>query len=537
MTGAFFSPSLGWLLTALAGAGMEVDRSLRTLRPVLTGQHLLLPEAGYATQRAAVAHAAGHLLFSPPALRPTGLKPMSIAVISAVEDARVDSLMLRHYPGMRQWIVPALRAAAQRDGLSFGALISRMSLALIDDTAQDDNHWVNKARQLFATLSDRLHDYTAFRQFASVLANDLGQMRVRFDLNSYVVPVSYRDDNTYLWEFGVSDTGQDESPLELSEDAHPTPPPDASQDPSPKEVGAGQPVIMYPEWDCRLERLRENWCSVVDQPCGLQAVETAPTAAPRIDRAIGGIALPLTSQLARHQRLRRQLEGETLDLDAAIAMMIDRKLGLRPDPRLYVRPGRDVPRVSLLLLIDVSASTNDVVAGSRHSVLDMEKSASIQLASAAIARGHRVAVHGFSSDTRACVNYFRLLDFGQPMDAAAERSILSLRGRFSTRIGAAIRHATTYLQTERDARRAILVVTDGAPSDIDVFDPQYLLHDAREAVLDGRRAGIRTCGVVVDRGAATYARTIFGRGNYCIADTAGVLPGQLSAIYARIVAN
>lgn len=537
MSGADSAPSLGWLLTALADVRMAVGGAPRAPRPVLTKDHLLLPAADYETQRAAIFHACGHLLFSPAGQRPAGLKPISIAVVSAVEDARVDSLMIRRYPGARQWILPLLRAAVQRDGLSFGAFMSRMSLALVDHTYQDDSHWVNKARRVFDDLKKRLEDYEAFRKAASVLANDLGQMRVRFDLNGYVVPPSYRDDNSYLWEFGATDDAeQAEAPLELSAETPPAAPPDAPEE-LPPEAAPENAAVMYPEWDYRLELLRESWCSVIDRPLGLQ--RTASEAAPRlrIDRRLERISLPQCLQLARRHRLRRQLEGEMLDLDAAIAMTIDRRLGLQPEPRLYIRPGRDMRPLSLVLLIDVSNSTNDVASGASHSILDMEKSAAILLARAAIERGHRVAVHGFSSDTRACVNYFRLLDFGQSMDAAAEQAVMSLRGRFSTRMGTAIRHAASFLHDERQARRAILVVTDGEPSDIDVFDKRYLLQDAREAVLRGGRAGIRTCGAVVDSGAADYARVIFGHGNYCIADTASALPRQLGAIYARIVAN
>lgn len=541
------SPALAWLLTALCGTGAAVSTSARIRRPVLRPAHLLLPHGDglpppdpvYAVRRAAVAHAAGHLLFSPAGLRPTGLKPMSVAVISAVEDARVDSLMMRRYPGLRAWLLPTLRATVQRDGLSFGALIARMSVALLDDAWQDDNHWVNKARERFRALHDRLDDYAAFRQAASVLANDLGQMRVRFDLNSYVVPAAYRDDNSYLWEFGASESGQDEAPLELASE-RPPPPPAAAPDraaPPATEATEAERSTRYPEWDHRLERYRDDWCTVVEQPCALQSSHASTSAPPPIQAAVGRVALKTRVELSRGGRLRGQLEGETLDLDAAIAMLVERRRGLRPEPRLFIRPGRGMRPLSLLLLVDMSRSTNDVAPGATLSVLDTEKTATLLLARAALACGHRVAIHGFSSDTRACVNYFRLLDFGQPLDAVAERAVLSMRGAYSTRLGAAMRHAASFLLAEACPHRAILVVTDGAPADIDVHDARYLPEDARQAVRSARRQGIHTSGVVVDSGAAGYARTIFGHGNYCIADSSQVLPVRLSAIYARIVAN
>ena len=73
----------------------------------------------------------------------------------------------------------------------------------MDPALADDNHWVNKARDLFEAQPD-LDDAAAFRRLASVLANDLGQMRVRFNPQQHAVPVPYRDDNSYLWDHGES---------------------------------------------------------------------------------------------------------------------------------------------------------------------------------------------------------------------------------------------------------------------------------------------------------------------------------------------
>ena len=62
-------------------------------------------------------------------------------------------------------------------------------------------------------------------------------------------------------------------------------------------------------------------------------------------------------------------------------------------------------------------------------------------------------------------------------------------GRHSTRMGAALRHATAHLAHEASDLKAILLLTDGAPSDIDVHEPRYLVEDARHAVLAARAAG------------------------------------------------
>ncbi|MDF3838889.1 VWA domain-containing protein [Cupriavidus basilensis] len=548
-------PSLTLLLEGLSGRRMHIQPRSQfalhaaPLRPVLASGHLLLPDDytsldapdRYQLYRAAVAHAVAHLRYSPAALPVEALKPMSLAVVAAVEDARVERLLVRDCPGTRAWFVPLLEQNLQAHGLGFAALISRMSLALMEPAYQDDNYWVNKARTLFDALGDEQGDYAACRRVASVLANDLGQMRVRFHPQQYAVPAAYRDDNAYLWDYGNPETPPQAQELEVqSHAAFQAAQQEACHD---DKRDAQEPVAvtavelrraLYPEWDYRLARSRSDWCTVIER--SFAAPVRAVGAAPPQARAVPVLTLARRRHLSRDARLRRQLEGETLDLDAAIELAVERRLDLAPEPRLFIRPASKARVSSILLLLDVSASTNDVLPGAQRSVLDMEKEAAIVLARAASASGHRIAVHGFSSDTRASVNYYRLLDFGAAFDDAGERAIWSLTGQYSTRMGAALRHAGNCLRGEPGDHRAVIVITDGAPSDVDVFDHDYLIRDAQAAVDDGWRAGVASYGIAVDPGAAAYMRTILGHGNFRIASEPAALPAQLAALYARLAA-
>lgn len=211
-------PSLALLLRGLSGLEVHVQARHQLalngvpLRPVLTASHLLLPDDytlldgsdRYRLYRTAVAHAVAHLRYSPRSQPASTLKPMSIAVVSAIEDARVERLIVRDYPGLRGWFLEFLARGAQHRELTFASLIARMNLALMDAEYQDDNYWVNKARRLFEDQAGDLSDYAAFRRAASILANDLGQMRVRFHPQQYVVPTPYRDDNSFLWDYEPS---------------------------------------------------------------------------------------------------------------------------------------------------------------------------------------------------------------------------------------------------------------------------------------------------------------------------------------------
>ncbi|KLN58176.1 nitric oxide reductase activation protein NorD [Variovorax paradoxus] len=547
--------ALALLARGLAGVDVEVQplEGNAGTRAVLAGKRLLLPAQdddssdGERLRCAMVAHAVAHLGHSQPARPARTLKPMGIAIVSAIEDARVERLLCRDFPGVHGWFAGSLAPAPDPLDLGFAALVSRMDRMLMLPAWQDDNHWVNKARRLFdeTVASAGLEDHDAFRTIASILANDLGQMRVRFDPQHYAVPAPYRDDNSYLWDFGEAEAPPDEAIALQQPGARPPAPTDAdaaNQGDGPLPEGAAELELgrySYPEWDRKLERLRPGWCTVIEKLPAWQSllpVREQQTAAGNTTERLAPLALPRARQLDRTHRLRRQWEGDDVDLNAAIEVLVDRRLRLRPDPRLFMRPGKASRPSSVLVLLDLSESANDPVHGGARSLLDVEKQAALLLAGSNARGADRFAIHGFSSNTRAEVYYYRLLEFGRPLEAPSRAVIGAVRGRYSTRIGAALRHAASHLRAEPSGQRAILLVTDGAPSDIDVHDPKYLIEDARMAIAEAREAGVRTACIAVDSAADAYVRRIFGWRNYCIADDARSLPARLARMSARLAA-
>ena len=547
--------SLGWLLQGLTERSIVIQAHGQgtagtvPLRPTLSSTHLLLPDGStaldggdrYSLYRAASAHAAAHLLHSAPG-RPSGrLKPMSVAVISAIEDARVERLMLRDHPGMYRWFADALAHAVQPDALSFQALVSRMSLALMDPHYRDGNYWVNKARDLFESQAAlRLDDDAAFRRIGSVLANDLGQLRVPFRAELYRVPAAYRDDNAFLWTHDAPSAQAQQAELDAPPRAQrrrrPAEPDETETPldaPGTHEVELGR--WTYPEWDHRVALMRGNWCTVVDKLPSWRTGQGGVAG----DAAWGtGEALHLVRgrRLGRAHRLRRQWEGDDLDLNAAIELMVTRRARMAIEPRLFIRSGDEERSCSVLVLLDLSESTNDPLDAAGPCVLDLEKQAALLLARAVAGGPDRIAIHGFRSNTRSEVSNYRLLEFGSPLDPAAEAMIVAAPARHSTRLGAALRHARGAFAQEPSQHRVVLLVTDGAPSDVDVHDPGHLVEDARMAVHEARGAGIQVHCLAVDVRADAYVRRIFGWGHFDIVGDPQTLPAKLCRLYARLSA-
>ncbi|EGI78433.1 von Willebrand factor type A domain-containing protein 1 [Hylemonella gracilis ATCC 19624] len=487
-----------------------------------------------------MAHAAAHLLHSAPAQPPNGLRPLAQVVVGAIEDARVEQLLARELPGVRAWFDAPLRAAWQADGLSFFALLSRLDLALHDERCPDDHHWVNKARTAFdaARRAHGLEDAAAFRRLASILANDLGQMRVRHEPRQLAVPAPYRDDHSHLWAHKrnaeeTQNLPAPEAPPPVGRPATASPP----LTPSPRDeaaaAGRDTPTLhLYPEWDRRLERLRPDWCTLHEW-APVQAVETPSDAGLGRTRLPSRLPLPSRPSVGPGRRLRRQFEGDELDLDAAIDAVLSRRLQQTHDGPVFQRRAPQQPPCSLLLLLDSSLSTADQDAQGR-SLLALEQVAAWQLARTVLAARGRIAIHAFHSDSRARVHYRRLLDFGQALDARAQARLEALQPAWSTRLGAALRHATRLLTAEPAERRAVLVLSDGAPSDIDAHDPRDLVEDARQAVREAAQRGLPVYGLIVDPGAATCARRIFGVHRHRVLARTAPLQRQLAALHAHI---
>jgi nitric oxide reductase activation protein len=188
----------------------------------------------------------------------------------------------------------------------------------------------------------------------------------------------------------------------------------------------------------------------------------------------------------------------------------------------------------VLVLLDLSESTNDRVPGTFTSVLDLSREATVLLADAMSQIGDTFAIHGFASNGRHEVEYYRLKDFDQPYDDTAKEHLAGMRGRLSTRMGVAIRHAGQFLRYRRSSRKLVLLITDGEPSDVDVRDPRYLRADARKAVEVLARSGVHTFCMTLDPKADEYVKQIFGERNYMVVDHISRLPEKLPMLYMRV---
>lgn len=505
----------------------------------MTETAILLPPSAYAPDSilladAMVAHAVGHLRFSEPG-SPVGKRvPLMIAMLSLIEDERIERLMIREYPGLRQLWGRFRRTGEQLQSmhLTFATLAARLSLALHDPDYRDTHYWVEKGRAMIEGIGSNLEAPIRFREVASILANDLGQMRVPFDAGSYQVEPEYRDDNTYLWRFENDEAVSAVVEAHGSKAQRTTEEAWKLQD-SADEADCEAITLMYPEWNYKANVLRDDWVGVV---------EGLPLEMNGSDGVLHEGAKPLRSaqihykQMHSFRRVRHQAEGDEIDIEALVTHVVARRSGKEPDGRIFTRAGRRVRDASILVLLDLSRSTSRAVDAESRTLLDCERGAAHAIVTAFDGEHVRIALHGFSSNGRAEVRYVRFKDFGDGFQEWHRRRLQAVEPAWSTRIGAALRHAGTCLEPEKSPSKTILLITDGEPSDIDVFDPHYLVADARHAVNGLAMQGVHVQCVSVDPCAHEAICEIFGwRSAYSLARSTrlhDVLPNLLSKLVA-----
>ena len=150
--------------------------------------------------RAGLAHVGAHLVYSTKRFPLGDLKPIQVALVSLLEDARVEYLAMKTFPGLRKLWLPFHIAKSNGPKLVL-LLLARLSRALIDENYKDGDGWIQKGRDMFFDSQNDMTDPTICRNIGVLLGNDLGQLRAQFNVKTYVVEPPYRDDNMGLVGF------------------------------------------------------------------------------------------------------------------------------------------------------------------------------------------------------------------------------------------------------------------------------------------------------------------------------------------------
>ena len=293
------------------------------------------------------------------------------------------------------------------------------------------------------------------------------------------------------------------------------------------------PGIHVPEWDWRRGQLRPDHCC-------LQVRMAQPTEKFTPSPGLRVVARQVRRRLEvlrlAPQWQYRQQQGDVLDTDAWVRYQVERSSGLpmTESPWVFAQRQRFERSLATLLLADLSLST-DAHATNEARVIDVIRDALFVFGEALHATGDPFEMLGFSSVRRQHVRLQHLKGFSEGWNDTSRARVGAIRPGYYTRLGAAIRGATQRLSLRPERQRLLLVLTDGKPHDLDIYEGRYGLEDTRHAVQQARAAGLVPFCVTIDDQAHDYMPMLFGTQGYAWVRRPQELVHQLIQVWSGLI--
>ncbi|WP_457673819.1 VWA domain-containing protein [Thiolapillus sp.] len=504
-------------------------------RPYYDDQGIFLPDvhddldngiSGMDQYRAALAHMAGHRRWTAPVFA-DNRSPMQRIAIEVFEDSRIEYLLMQEYPGLRRIFLGLHPKPVEDECDEENESCVRHRLTMLSRAILDPDHGYRNP-----VILDFVARFFAIMERGNTTTMDMETLGIQFMARtrrqSDALPnvwfkdteISYRDDNRNLWQFYELDDDEDfhVEPTEIEE----------------AEPDDALPPRHYPEWDYTSQTYRPDWASVYEtlHPSGDAAyIDGLLRKHDRLAKQIKRMLDLLKPQ--NYQRIRYQEEGSELDLDIAIRSLIDFKSGHDPDPRINVSHKHNDRNIAVTILLDLSESLSQTVGNTGQTILELEQEAVSLLAWAIEQLGDTFAIAGFHSNTRHEVRYYHIKGFSEHWNLDVKSRLAAMGAGYSTRMGAAMRHAGHYLEHQKADKKLLLVLTDGEPADIDVRDERHLIEDSRMAVRELDQLGIYSYCINLDPRADEYVADIFGK-QYSIIDNIESLPEKLPKLFLAL---
>ena len=286
---------------------------------------------------------------------------------------------------------------------------------------------------------------------------------------------------------------------------------------------------LYNEWDHATQKYRKNWCKL-----NVKTIEGVNNnfINETLSKHRGLLKnLNRTFEALRQdeKRLRKQNNGDDIDIDAFIDAYIDLKQGNEVDEKLFTKLNKVDRNVAVMFMIDMSGSTSGWVN-------KMEKESLVLLCESLEILGDTYSIYGFSGKTRNNCEVFKIKDFDEKYDKSVKDRISNIEAMDYTRMGASIRHSTMLLSQVEAKTKLLITLSDGKPDDVDGYRGTYGIEDTKKALIEARFLGIHTYCITIDDEAMDYLPYMYGKTNFAVINQVDKLPMKVSDIYRKITA-
>jgi nitric oxide reductase NorD protein len=296
----------------------------------------------------------------------------------------------------------------------------------------------------------------------------------------------------------------------------------------PASESRKESAFFYDEWDCIRGHYRRNWCVLRERDSAPGEGEFVAATLAKYSGTVRQLRRTFELMRTDDRVLKRQPDGDGIDLDALLDAHADMQAGAELSSLLFTRRSKDERDLAVMFMIDMSGSTKGWVN-------EAEREALVMLCEALEILGDRYAIYGFSGMTRKGCEIFRIKRFDEQYGALVHQRIAGIRPQDYTRMGAAIRHLSALLGKVQARTKLLVTLSDGKPDDYsDEYRGEYGIEDTRHALLEAHRSGIKAFCITIDSEAREYLPHMYGAANWTLVDDVTRLPLKVAEIYRRL---
>ncbi|MEN8124828.1 MAG: VWA domain-containing protein [Bacteroidota bacterium] len=297
------------------------------------------------------------------------------------------------------------------------------------------------------------------------------------------------------------------------------------------ELNSNNYHITYDEWDYSKREYKEDFCKLYPKIITNTDLKYYKKTLSDNSSTLVGLRKMLSNINNKYQQQRKQIQGEEFDLDALTDLYIDVHSGHTPSENIYLSKRKKEKDLSILMLLDISLSSDGYAAGNR--VIDVEKQVSILFGEILNEFNVDFSIDCFYSKTRNFATYLTVKSFDENWDKA-KLKVGAIEPEGYTRIGTALRHSGALLDKRDTKNKWIILISDGKPNDYDKYEGKYGINDVKQALRELNERNINSYALAIEANAKFYLPQMFGSNHYEILTTPVELLQSLAKLYDRI---
>ncbi len=298
-----------------------------------------------------------------------------------------------------------------------------------------------------------------------------------------------------------------------------------------EETNARKFHYTYDEWDYVKQQYKKDFCKLfVENPVDSNREYYKKTLADNRP-LLNGLRKVLANLHNRYTETKRQYDGEHFDIDALIDWHTDLLARRTPDEKIYIAKRTPRKDVSLMLLLDISLSSDGYASGNR--IIDVEKQVALLFGEILHEFNTDFAIAAFYSKTRNYSKFVPIKSFDEQWQQATPK-LAAVQPQGYTRIGPAIRHAGFLLENRPSKHKWLILLSDGKPNDYDRYEGRYGMEDIKRALRELKAKNIQTYALAIEAQAKYYLPQMFGKNRYQILTSPTELLQALVKLYEII---